>query len=80
MFGIYLLWVFFFVSTQLPDITIESLENGNFSQTSVVTDKNDQVLYRFYEENREFISYESIAPQAINAFVAIEDQSFRQNG
>ena len=80
LFGIYLLWVFFFVSTQLPDITIESLENGNFSQTSVVTDKNDQVLYRFYEENREFIPYESIAPQAINAFVAIEDQSFWENG
>jgi membrane peptidoglycan carboxypeptidase len=80
LFAVYLLWVFFFVSTQLPDITIESLENGNFSQTSVVTDKNDQVLYRFYEENREFIPYESIAPQAINAFVAIEDQSFWQNG
>jgi len=56
------------------------LENGNFSQTSVVTDKNDQVLYRFYEENREFIPYESIAPQAINAFIAIEDQSFWENG
>jgi membrane peptidoglycan carboxypeptidase len=80
LFAIYFLWVFFFVSTQLPDITIESLENGNFSQTSVVTDKNDQVLYRFYEENREFISYESIAPQTINAFIAIEDQSFWQNG
>jgi len=80
LFGVYLLWVFFFVSTQLPDITIESLENGNFSQTSVLTDKNDQVLYRFYEENREFIPYESIAPQSINAFVAIEDQSFWENG
>lgn len=76
---LYLLWVFFFVSTQLPVITIESLENGNFSQTSVVTDRNDQVLYRFYEENREFIPYEAIAPQTINAFVAIEDQSFWEN-
>lgn len=80
LFGIYLLWIFFFVSTQLPDITAESLENGNFSQTSLVADKNDQVLYRFFEENREFVDYEQIAPQTINAFVAIEDQSFWENG
>lgn len=77
---VYILWVFLFVATQLPVITIESLENGQFSQTSVVTDRNDEVLYKFFEENREFVSYENIAPQAINAFVAIEDQSFWENG
>jgi penicillin-binding protein 1A len=80
LFACYVLWVFFFVSTQLPDITVQSLENGNFSQTSIVTDKNDQVLYRFYEENRKFVDYEQIAPQSINAFIAIEDQSFWENG
>lgn len=43
-------------------------------------DRNGEVLYKFYEENREFIKFENIAPQAINAFVAMEDQSFWQNG
>lgn len=78
-FGIYLIWVYMAVATQLPVITNETLENGNFSQTSIVSDRNGTPLYRFYEQNREFISFDQIAPQAINAFVAIEDQSFWQN-
>lgn len=77
--GIYLIWVYMAVATQLPVITNETLENGNFSQTSIVSDRNGTPLYRFYEQNREFISFDQIAPQAINAFVAIEDQSFWQN-
>ena len=78
--GIYLIWVYFAVASQLPIISNETLENGNFSQTSTVADRNGEVLYRFYEENREFVDFEAIAPQAINAFVSIEDQSFWQNG
>lgn len=78
--GIYLIWVYFAVAIQLPIITNETLENGNFSQTSTVSDRNGETLYRFYEENREFVDFEAIAPQAINAFIAIEDQSFWQNG
>ena len=78
--GIYLIWVYFAVATQLPVITNDTLQNGNFSQTSTVSDRNGEVLYRFYEENREFVDFENIAPQAINAFVAMEDQSFWENG
>ena len=78
--GIYLIWVYFAVATQLPIISNETLENGNFSQTSTVSDRNGEALYRFYEENREFVDFEAIAPQTINAFIAIEDQSFWQNG
>lgn len=79
-FAVYLIWVYFAVASQLPVITNETLQNGNFSQTSLVDDRNGEVLYRFYEENREFVDFDNIAPQAINAFVAIEDQSFRENG
>lgn len=61
-------------------MTNDALENGNFSQTSILSDRNGEALYRFYEENREFVDFEQIAPQAINAFVAIEDQSFWKNG
>ena len=75
-----MIWVYFAVASQLPIISNETLENGNFSQTSTVADRNGEVLYRFYEENREFVDFEAIAPQAINAFVSIEDQSFWQNG
>lgn len=78
--GIYAIWVYFAVATQLPVLTNDALENGNFSQTSILSDRNGEALYRFYEENREFVDFEQIAPQAINAFVAIEDQSFWKNG
>lgn len=50
-----------------------------FSQTSTITSKQWTSLYKFYEQNREYIDYDAISPMAVNAFVAIEDQSFRQN-
>lgn len=72
--------MYFAVATQLPIITNDNLEEWNFAQTSIITDKNGEVLYRFYEENRKFVDFEDIAPQTINAFIAIEDQSFWKNG
>lgn len=63
----------------MPVISSDTLENGNFAQTSAVTDKNGEVLYRFFEENREFVSFDEINTHAINAFVAMEDQSFWTN-
>ena len=78
-FVIYLLWLYFAVATKLPVITNDTLEQGNFSQTSVMSDRNWKSLYKFYEQNRKFVNFEDIAPQAINAFIAIEDQSFWSN-
>lgn len=80
MLLLYVLWVYFAVATQLPRITNDSLEQGNFAQTSVMTDREDKTLYKFYEENRKFVAFEDIAPQTINAFVAIEDKTFWKNG
>lgn len=65
------------VYTQLPEITPEGISQS--SQTSAVTDKNGKVLYNFYEQNRQDVDYENISTQSINAFVAMEDQSFWTN-
>lgn len=80
LFASYIIWVYVVVASQLPVITNETLQDGNFSQTSIMSDRNGEALYRFYEQNRRFVNYDDIAPQMINAFVAIEDQSFWRNG
>jgi membrane carboxypeptidase/penicillin-binding protein len=79
VFLVYILWIYGFVVQELPDLTIDSLQRLNFSQTSTITDKHGKILYRFYEENREFVDYEAINPMMVNAIVAIEDQSFWTN-
>jgi membrane peptidoglycan carboxypeptidase len=76
---VYILWIYGFVVQELPDLTIEGLQRLNFSQTSTITDKNDKVLYKFYEENREFVDYSAINPMMVNAIIAIEDQTFWTN-
>ena len=77
-FTMYMLWLIIAIYTQLPEITPEGISQS--SQTSAVTDKNGRALYSFYEQNRQNILYNEMSPQTINAFVAMEDQSFWTNG
>ncbi len=45
--------------------------------STVITDRNDQVLYKFYEnENRTWITLEKIPESLIEATIAIEDKNF----
>ena len=76
---LYIIWVYAAVYAQLPTLTADGLRDMNFSQTSTITTKEWKSLYKFYEQNREYIDYAAISPVAVNAFVAIEDQSFREN-
>ena len=78
-FVLYGIWVYAAVYSQLPVLTADGLRDMTFSQTSTITSKQWTSLYKFYEQNREYIDYDAISPMAVNAFVAIEDQSFRQN-
>ena len=61
----------------LPDIA--DIENADFSQTTVITDRNGVDLYKLYEENRDYIPYTDISENFVNAIVATEDQRFRDN-
>lgn len=73
------LWVRFYrnVVRDLPDIA--DIENADFSQTTVITDRNGVDLYKLYEENRDYIPYTDISENFVNAIVATEDQRFRDN-
>lgn len=79
-----LLWVIWFIilfivfqvriKSKLPDIT--QVKNMVFSEATVITDRNDKVLYKLFSENREYVDYSGINKNMINAIVAIEDQRY----
>jgi len=65
------------VIRELPDIA--DIENADFNQTTVITDRNGVELYKLYEENRDYIDYGEISDNFVNALVATEDQRFWEN-
>lgn len=65
------------VLRELPNIN--EIEEFEFKQATVITDKSGQVLYKLFEENRDYINYEDISQHFINATIATEDQRFWDN-
>jgi membrane carboxypeptidase/penicillin-binding protein len=47
-----------------------------FSQATVIQDKNGVELYKFFDENREYVEIDKISDNMINAIVAMEDQNY----
>lgn len=72
-------WAWFYVNIirNLPDIA--EIENFSFKEATTITDKNWVVLYKVFEENRDYIPYEEISPYFVNALIATEDQRFWEN-
>lgn len=55
------------------------MEDIILPEATVITDRNGEVLYRIFQENRSYVQYEDISPYMVDAIVAIEDQSFWTN-
>ena len=74
----FILWVAFWlkrnVYSWLPDVS--QIKDLQFPQTTVIKDRSWNILYKFFEENREYVSFDKINPSLVNAVVAIEDQRF----
>lgn len=62
---------------ELP--AISKIEDINFSQASVIKDKNWTELYKIFEENRKYVWYEKISKNMINAIISVEDKNFWTN-
>ena len=67
----------------LPDVT--QVKDMQFQQATIITDKNGEELYKLFEENREYVSFDQMNmnrganqeySHIINALVAIEDQRY----
>lgn len=76
-FVILSVWFYLNVIKELPDIA--DIENADFNQTTVITDRNGVELYKLYEENRDYIDFDEISENFVNALVATEDQRFWEN-
>lgn len=75
-----LIWIIRFVKNVLrglPDIN--KIKDMNFSQATIIQDRKWNELYKLFEENRQYVWYENISINMINAIIAIEDQRYRQH-
>jgi penicillin-binding protein 1A len=59
---------------------ISAIQEKGFSQATTITDRNGEVLYKLYDENREYVEFEKISSNFVNAIIAVEDQRFWTNG
>ena len=58
----------------LPDVS--KIKNMTMIESTVITDRNGQELYKIFDENRQYIDLKDISKYMINAIVAVEDQRF----
>jgi membrane peptidoglycan carboxypeptidase len=49
------------------------------SQATVITDRQGNVLYKLFQENREYIEFDRISNHMVNAIIAVEDKDFWNN-
>ena len=72
------LWLWFYVAIlrELPDF--DNIKNG-FSQTTTITDKNDNTLYKVFDQNRQYVGINDISEHLVHAMVAAEDKDFWTN-
>lgn len=66
-----------FIIRELPDL--KKVESLNLSQTTTITDRNGETLYKVFEENREYITLDKISVTMQNAIIAAEDKTFWSN-
>lgn len=65
------------IRNELPDV--KSILDVSLSQANTIVDRDGEHLRTFYYENRVNVGYEAISPHAVNALIAMEDQSFWTN-
>ena len=67
-------WMEINVFKNLPDVS--QVKDMVFSQATIIQDRNWVELYKFFDENREYVEIDKISNHMINAIVAMEDQNY----
>ncbi len=74
-FAISLVGLFLVFGRDLPDVS--ELKTMDFSETTVIYDREGNILYRiFNEENRKYVPLSQISDDAVQSTLAIEDKNF----
>ncbi len=66
-----------YILKDMPDL--KQIETLTLAQTTTITDRNGEVLYKLFDENREYVDIDDISANMQNAIVAAEDKSFWTN-
>lgn len=61
----------------MPDVT--QIKDMVFSEATIIQDRNGEILYRVFEENRQYVDFSGISQHMINAIVSLEDQRYREH-
>ena len=56
--------------------TFEELENPKYDLASIIYDSNNNVIGKYYVENRETIKFDELSPNVLNALISTEDERF----
>ena len=74
LLGSLVVFFFFFMDNILR---LEKI--SEIPQSTIILDRTGKELFRLFEEDRHWLTYDEISPHMIDAIVAVEDQSFREN-
>src|ERR1041385_6041985 len=69
--------VVFDLEAQANSFDLNKLEQ--MESASVILDRNGKIFGQIYVENRETVPYEKLAPDLINAVIAVEDAKFYEH-
>lgn len=61
-------------NTKMPDT--KELENPKFEESTLVYSEDGVVLDRYFQRNRQWVKFDDISPNVINALLATEDHRF----
>lgn len=80
LFILLILSVAFIYNAYLKDLpSISELKNLDIAESSVIYDREWNVLYKIYKEKRTYVEFEDIHKNMINALVAWEDKRYWEN-
>ena len=77
--GIAALVIMFFVINFTAIPSFRELEDPNSALASEVLAGNNEVLGRYFIENRVPVPYEQLSPHLVNALISTEDERFRSH-
>ena len=67
--------IFIYVAkTKIPNT--QELENPKFEQSSIVYSDNGEEIDRYFQRNRQWVTYDQLSLHLINALIATEDYRF----
>lgn len=70
------MWFYVAIIKDLPDF--DKIKDG-FAQTTTITDKQGNSLYKVYDQNRQYIAFNEASEHVVHALIAAEDKDFWTN-